>query len=179
MGDSALTTFTPNLMPVNQLPHQEADSLNIRGLPLSIMFYNEKLTPEDIRLTLLGSLLLSLMIGVLCYYTLLLRQSPEQALLRGITRNEFFMEYQPVFHTRSGTIGGLEVLIRWQHPIRGHILPNVFILICGKKRTDRTVNPPLIPSDRQGCATISHGITTGSQNRSEHFPCPSQRTLIP
>lgn len=128
MGDSALTTFTPNLMPVNQLPHQEADRLNINGLPLSIMFYNEKLTPEDIRLTLLGSLVLSLTIGVLCYYTLLLRQSPEQALLRGIKRNEFFIEYQPVFHTRSGTIAGLEVLIRWQHPIRGHIPPDVFIL---------------------------------------------------
>ncbi|MCP1065229.1 hypothetical protein M5G07_05380 [Serratia symbiotica] len=52
------------------------------------------------------------MIGVLCYYTLMLRQSPEQALLRGIKRNEFFIEYKPVFHTRSGTIAGLEVLIR-------------------------------------------------------------------
>ncbi len=54
IDDSALTTFTTNLMPVNQLPHQEDDRLNINGLPLSIMLYNEKLTPEDISLMLLG-----------------------------------------------------------------------------------------------------------------------------
>lgn len=78
MGDRALTTFSPNLMPVSQLPRDKADSLTIAGLPLSIMFYNEKLTPNDIRLTLLGSLVLSLMLGVLCYYMLLLRQSPER-----------------------------------------------------------------------------------------------------
>ena len=67
------------------------------------------------------------MIGVLCYYMLLLRQSPERALLRGIKRNEFFIEYQPVFHTDSNSIGGLEALIRWQHPIEGRIPPDVFI----------------------------------------------------
>ncbi|CAI2497640.1 phage resistance protein [Serratia ficaria] len=127
MGDRALTTFSPNLMPVSQLPRDKADSLTIAGLPLSIMFYNEKLTPNDIRLTLLGSLVLSLMLGVLCYYMLLLRQSPERALLRGIKRNEFFIEYQPVLHTRSGAIGGLEALIRWQHPIEGRIPPDLFI----------------------------------------------------
>ncbi|CAI0698094.1 cyclic di-GMP phosphodiesterase [Serratia entomophila] len=127
MGERALTTFSPNLMPVSQLPQDKADRLVIPGLPLTILFYNEKLTPNDIRLTLLGSLVLSLMIGVLCYYMLLLRLSPERALLRGIRRNEFFIEYQPVFHTRSGTIGGLEALIRWQHPLEGRIPPDLFI----------------------------------------------------
>lgn len=112
MGNRALTTFSPNLMPVDQLPKGKADTLTMPNLPLTILFYNEKLTPNDIRLTLLGSLVLSLMIGVLCYYMLLLRQSPERALLRGIKRNEFFIEYQPVFHTDSNSIGGLEALIR-------------------------------------------------------------------
>lgn len=127
MGNRALTTFSPNLMPVDQLPKGKADKLTLPNLPLTILFYNEKLTPNDIRLTLLGSLVLSLMIGVLCYYMLLLRQSPERALLRGIKRNEFFIEYQPVFHTDSNSIGGLEALIRWQHPIEGRIPPDVFI----------------------------------------------------
>lgn len=127
MGNRALTTFSPNLMPIAQLPQDKADTLTLPNLPLSILFYNEKLTPNDIRLTLLGSLVLSLMIGVLCYYMLLLRQSPERALLRGIKRNEFFIEYQPVFHTGSNSIGGLEALIRWQHPIEGRIPPDVFI----------------------------------------------------
>lgn len=127
LGDRALTSFSPNLMPLNQLPDEKADRISIAGTPMTILFYNQKLTPNDIRLTLLGSLVLSLMIGVLCYYMLLLRQSPERAMMRGIKRNEFFIEYQPVFHTRSGTIGGLEALIRWQHPIEGRIPPDLFI----------------------------------------------------
>ncbi|EPC5390150.1 cyclic di-GMP phosphodiesterase [Serratia liquefaciens] len=127
LGDRALTSFSPNLMPVNQLPNEKADRISIAGTPMTILFYNQKLTPNDIRLTLMGSLVLSLMIGVLCYYMLLLRQSPERALMRGIKRNEFFIEYQPVFHTQSGTIGGLEALIRWQHPIEGRIPPDLFI----------------------------------------------------
>ncbi|MGO4742698.1 cyclic di-GMP phosphodiesterase [Serratia quinivorans] len=127
LGDRALTSFSPNLMPVNQLPNERADRITITNTPMTILFYNQKLTPNDIRLTLMGSLVLSLMIGVLCYYMLLLRQSPERALMRGIKRNEFFIEYQPVFHTQSGTIGGLEALIRWQHPIEGRIPPDLFI----------------------------------------------------
>ncbi|HBK4769937.1 TPA: cyclic di-GMP phosphodiesterase [Serratia liquefaciens] len=127
LGDRALTSFSPNLMPVNQLPNEKADRISIAGTPMTILFYNQKLTPNDIRLTLMGSLVLSLMISVLCYYMLLLRQSPERALMRGIKRNEFFIEYQPVFHTQSGTIGGLEALIRWQHPIEGRIPPDLFI----------------------------------------------------
>ncbi|ANJ99586.1 cyclic di-GMP phosphodiesterase [Serratia plymuthica] len=127
LGDRALTTFSPNLMPVSQLPNDQADRLAIPGTPMTILFYNETLTPNDIRLTLLGSLVLSLMIGVLCYYMLLLRQSPERALMRGIKRNEFFIEYQPVFHTRKGAVAGLEALIRWQHPIEGRIPPDLFI----------------------------------------------------
>lgn len=75
MGNRALTTFSPNLMPIDQLPKSKADNLTLPNLPLTIMFYNEKLTPNDIRLTLLGSPVLSLMIGVLCYYMLLLRQA--------------------------------------------------------------------------------------------------------
>lgn len=127
LGDRALTSFSPNLMPVNQLPNEQADRISIAGTPMTILFYNQKLTPNDIRLTLLGSLILSVMIGVLCYYMLLLRQSPERALMRGIKYNEFFIEYQPVFHTKTGAIGGLEALIRWQHPIEGRIPPDLFL----------------------------------------------------
>lgn len=127
LDDRALTTLSPNLMPVSQLPNKQAERLSIPGTPMMILFYHETLTPNDIRLTLMGSLVLSLMLGILCYYMLLLRQSPERALMRGIKRNEFFIEYQPVFHTNSDAIGGLEALIRWQHPIEGRIPPDLFI----------------------------------------------------
>lgn len=127
MGEHAMTTFSPNLMPLAQLPDSHASHLTIPGYPLSIIFYYPQLTAADIRLTLLGSLVLSLMAGVLYYYMLLLHQSPERALLRGIKRNEFFVEYQPVFPSGSQSIGGIEALIRWQHPTEGRIPPDLFI----------------------------------------------------
>ncbi|MGL5384513.1 MAG: cyclic di-GMP phosphodiesterase [Serratia sp. (in: enterobacteria)] len=127
IGDHAATTFGPNLTPAAQLPEKYASHLQIPNYPLSLSFYYQSLTANDVRLTVLGSLVLSLMVGALYYYMQILRQSPERALIRGIKRNEFFIEYQPVFHTASTTIAGLEALIRWQHPSEGRIPPDLFI----------------------------------------------------
>jgi EAL domain-containing protein (putative c-di-GMP-specific phosphodiesterase class I) len=46
-----------------------------------------------------------------------------QALLRG----ELFLQYQPEIELRSGRITGVEALIRWNHPTRGLIVPDVII----------------------------------------------------
>lgn len=127
MGKHAVTTFSANLMPLSQLPNTNASSLAIPHYPLTLVFYHQRLTADDIRLTVLGSLVLSLMIGVLAYYMQMLRQSPERALIRGIKRNEFFVEYQPVYHTATTSIAGLEALIRWRHPTEGAIPPDLFI----------------------------------------------------
>ncbi|MGF1860308.1 EAL domain-containing protein [Photobacterium profundum] len=40
---------------------------------------------------------------------------------------EFFLHYQPHIDASSGSVFGLEALIRWQHPVRGVIYPDVFI----------------------------------------------------
>lgn len=127
IGDHAATTFSPNLTPVAQLPQKQASQLSLPNYPLRLIFYHQSLTANDIRFTVLGSLVLSLMVGALYYYMQMLRQSPERALIRGIKHNEFFVEYQPVFHTASNSIAGLEALIRWQHPSEGRIPPDLFI----------------------------------------------------
>ncbi|KAB0679820.1 GGDEF and EAL domain-containing protein [Aureimonas leprariae] len=45
----------------------------------------------------------------------------------GITAGEFFLEYQPRFDTRAGTVRSVEALVRWSHPERGRIAPGDFI----------------------------------------------------
>ncbi|WON75579.1 cyclic di-GMP phosphodiesterase [Serratia sp. UGAL515B_01] len=127
MGKQVVTTFSTNLIPFGKLPQSHASQLAIPNYPVKIMFYHRNLTADDIRLTLLASLVLSLMIGMLFYSILMLRQSPERALMRGIKRNEFFVEYQPVFHAVDKSISGIEALIRWQHPTEGRIPPDLFI----------------------------------------------------
>jgi diguanylate cyclase (GGDEF)-like protein len=55
-----------------------------------------------------------------------LRRSIEQ----GLTRNEFYIELQPIHFSQSRNLKGCEALIRWQHPTLGPIPPSVFIPIA-------------------------------------------------
>lgn len=127
MGKNAATTFSSHLIPMTQLPQNHVRRLEIPRYPLTIIFYSQQLQASDIRLTVLGSLVLSLMVGALYHYTQILRHSPERAMRRGIRRGEFFVEYQPVFHTATASLSGVEALLRWQHPTEGRISPDLFI----------------------------------------------------
>ena len=62
------------------------------------------------------------------------RQSIEASLRGALERQEFVLHYQPKINLRSGTIVGVEALIRWQHPEQGLLLPAQFVPIaedCG------------------------------------------------
>lgn len=54
----------------------------------------------------------------------------ESGLRRAVDQNEFVLHYQPQINTKSGSIYGLEALIRWNSPKRGLIAPPVFIPIA-------------------------------------------------
>ncbi len=48
--------------------------------------------------------------------------------LRGaLDAGEFFVVYQPVFDLSSGSLFGVEALLRWQHPARGVVAPLEFV----------------------------------------------------
>jgi EAL domain-containing protein (putative c-di-GMP-specific phosphodiesterase class I) len=57
----------------------------------------------------------------------LLRLQLETDLRRAVERREFELHYQPVVELATGTIAGVEALIRWRHPQRGMIQPSSFI----------------------------------------------------
>lgn len=48
-------------------------------------------------------------------------------LRQAIENNELRLEYQPKLDLRTGTVAGLEALVRWQHPRRGLLGPGEFI----------------------------------------------------
>ncbi|GAA4779844.1 hypothetical protein GCM10023219_29720 [Stakelama sediminis] len=50
-----------------------------------------------------------------------------QELPRAIADGELFLQYQPKVHLRRQEIVSAEALIRWQHPVRGVVLPGEFI----------------------------------------------------
>jgi PAS domain S-box-containing protein len=51
----------------------------------------------------------------------------ETDLRHAVRRNEFVVHYQPIIALASGSVIGLEALVRWQHPTRGLLLPAEFI----------------------------------------------------
>jgi diguanylate cyclase (GGDEF)-like protein/PAS domain S-box-containing protein len=51
-------------------------------------------------------------------------------LRHAVTRGEFELFYQPQVEMTSGSVIGLEALIRWNHPRRGLMLPTEFIPIA-------------------------------------------------
>jgi EAL domain-containing protein (putative c-di-GMP-specific phosphodiesterase class I)/CheY-like chemotaxis protein len=51
----------------------------------------------------------------------------EEEVRRGLALGEFRAWFQPQFELRSGTVVGAEALVRWEHPVRGVLLPCDFL----------------------------------------------------
>ena len=52
------------------------------------------------------------------------------AMWQGIEHRQFSLEYQPIYNLRTGTVGALEALIRWNHPQHGRLEPREFIQLA-------------------------------------------------
>lgn len=55
------------------------------------------------------------------------RLAMESSLRKALEKNEFTLCYQPQVELKTGTIIGMEALVRWRHPELGLILPMQFI----------------------------------------------------
>jgi diguanylate cyclase (GGDEF)-like protein/PAS domain S-box-containing protein len=54
---------------------------------------------------------------------------------RALNQGEFFLEYQPIVDLGTGSLLGVEALVRWRHPEAGVLMPSRFIPVaeeCGQ-----------------------------------------------
>ncbi len=55
------------------------------------------------------------------------RQEIENDLRRALQHNEMELHYQPIIDTKTRKICSVEALVRWRHPTKGLIFPDLFI----------------------------------------------------
>lgn len=51
-------------------------------------------------------------------------------LAGALSREDLFLAFQPIVGARIGNLNGYEALLRWRHPSRGRISPDVFIPVA-------------------------------------------------
>lgn len=57
----------------------------------------------------------------------------ERDIVQALKKEEFFIVFQPVYQLLTQKLRGLEVLLRWQHPLYGLIPPDEFLPIAEEK----------------------------------------------
>lgn len=55
------------------------------------------------------------------------RQTLREQIAAGLTRREFCLHYQPQVEMQTGSLVGVEALVRWRHPARGMLEPRDFL----------------------------------------------------
>ncbi len=87
-----------------------------------------------------------------------------------ITSNQFELFFQPKLDCKTQLLVGAEALIRWNHPVKGVVMPNEFIPAAEHLGLIDEINDWVT---QEACRTIGHAITKGidlnlSINLSKH-----------
>jgi diguanylate cyclase (GGDEF)-like protein len=48
-------------------------------------------------------------------------------LRKGLSENQFHLDYQPIVRLTTNVVTGVEALVRWNHPLQGRVMPDGFI----------------------------------------------------
>jgi diguanylate cyclase (GGDEF)-like protein/PAS domain S-box-containing protein len=79
-------------------------------------------------------------------------------LREGIALGQLFLEYQPQADIATGRITGVEALVRWRHPVRGVLEPNLFIPVAEKSGLIATLGHWIL---REACGQAKAWLDAG------------------
>ncbi|HJV87524.1 MAG TPA: EAL domain-containing protein [Noviherbaspirillum sp.] len=86
----------------------------------------------------------------------------ENSLRHALERGEFELHYQPQIDAATGSIAGVEALIRWRHPELGLVLPGTFISLAEQNGLIVPIGAwALQEACRQGKAWLDTGFRFG------------------
>jgi diguanylate cyclase (GGDEF)-like protein/PAS domain S-box-containing protein len=95
--------------------------------------------------------------------TILDRMQMEVDLRHALDRGEFQAYYQPIVTLPSGTIVGVEALIRWIHPQRGMVMPGDFIGVAESSGMIVQIGAWILHHACQEFEVLTRGVV-GGQN---------------
>jgi diguanylate cyclase (GGDEF)-like protein/PAS domain S-box-containing protein len=83
----------------------------------------------------------------------------ESDLRSAIAAKQFFLVYQPLINAKTQKLVGFEALIRWNHPQRGFVPPNLFIPVAEESGLMPAIGEWVIDEACRTCATWPEPIT--------------------
>ena len=92
---------------------------------------------------------------------ILQRMQVESDLRRALSQGEFQVYYQPIIENSSGSIGGVEALIRWNHPERGLVMPDDFIGVAESAGIIVQIGEWVLRHACQEFVALTRGVTGG------------------
>jgi diguanylate cyclase (GGDEF)-like protein len=122
--------------------------------------------------------------GVARYFSSELQSEQEdrvrlEADLRGaVASKQFHLVFQPVVNARTQKLVGFEALIRWNHPKRGLIPPNVFIPVAEETGLMPTIGEWVIDEACRATATWPEPITVALNISPKQIVQPNLPNLV-
>lgn len=87
----------------------------------------------------------------------------EADLREALNSNQLFLEYQPIVDAATGSYVGLEALVRWNHPVRGRLVPADFIRVANDSGLIGRIGHWVVETACQQIATFAdEGVTLPS-----------------
>ncbi|MCB9638527.1 MAG: EAL domain-containing protein [Myxococcales bacterium] len=86
----------------------------------------------------------------------------EVELQQAIERREFILHYQPRVDLKTGRLHSLEALVRWQHPTKGILAPNIFIPLAEETGLIHALGDQIF---ELACEQLKHWSLAGYQMR--------------
>ncbi|HSI28896.1 MAG: EAL domain-containing protein [Methylophilus sp.] len=110
------------------LVYMAPNQLNLTGVvaAMPLKDINDDLV-SFIQILIPLAMVVGISLGGFFVYMQRTRYSTKSAILRGLAKNEFYLEYQPIMNLQNNLCVGAEALIRWKTPDNNFISPDTFI----------------------------------------------------
>jgi diguanylate cyclase (GGDEF)-like protein/PAS domain S-box-containing protein len=102
----------------------------------------------------------------------------EADLRRAIAAGQFHLVYQPLINAKTQKLVGFEALIRWNHPTRGLVPPNVFIPVAEETGLMPAIGEWVIEEACRATATWPEPITVALNISPKQIVLPALPNIV-